>query len=52
MRAPAAHKQTTKSPLYTGKRRELEKRTILAQKGRDLDGAMRAKNRKDTPPNG
>ncbi len=51
-RAPTQQKQTTKSPLYTSKRRELEKLEILAVKGRDLDGAMRAKNRKDAQTNG
>ena len=50
-----------KSPLYTSKRRELEKREALIEAarrsgnptnhGRDLDGAYRIKNRLDTQTN-
>ena len=36
-----------RSPLFTSKRRELEKLEVVADKGRDLDGAYRSKNRKD-----
>ena len=39
-----------RSPLFTSKRRELEKREVIAEKGKDLDGALRVKNRKDAQP--
>lgn len=35
------------SPLYTSKAQELTKRTVIADKGRDTDGAYRASGRKD-----
>jgi hypothetical protein len=38
-----------RSPLYTSKRRELEKREFLAKAGRDIDGAYRVKGRFDEP---
>lgn len=51
-------KKGAKSPLYTSKRRELEKREALIEyaqasgdvtnHGRDTDGAFRIKNRLDT----
>ena len=41
--------RSPRSPLYTSERRELEKRQVLVELGRDADGAYRVKNRKDTP---
>lgn len=49
---PSDRKPDRKSPLYTSKRRELEKREVLSEKGTDLDGAARIKNRKDAQTNG
>lgn len=40
---------TRRSPMYTSRDRELVKRTVIAQNGRDLDGAYRATRRIDDP---
>jgi hypothetical protein len=47
MQQPRKGAAQRRSPLYTSKRRELEKREFLSEKGRDLDGAYRVYRRLD-----